>query len=251
MAVEVVLDAVEVVVLHEVAHERAHVRAYLLVREVDGAPVAERRTLPLLGTPHQAVGIVLLEVGEERIRLLERTGGVVRVVHADRHEDLQPVRAAERGGYLKRVGAHREKVGRDVPLPAMRLHAVGFAGLAAGEASEPGAERTVRDGGDARAERMDEPTSREVPDRHRQVRRPVVRVVAVRVVHERARPRQRLGAPRGPDVVRRGIAEAERPRQNGKSGGNCDQIDISRKVHGADYTIAARTECLKKPLNLF
>ena len=210
------VDAVEVVVLHEVAHERAHVRAYLLVREVDGAPVAERRTLPLLGTPHQAVGIVLLEVGEERIRLLERTGGVVRVVHADRHEDLQPVRAAELRRKFKRVCPHREEVGRRMFQTPVRAHAVGFARLAAGEAPEPGAERTVRDGGDPRAERVDEPPPREVLDRHRQVRGPVVRIVAVRVVHELA-------------------------RSSSQDASSCARTFMAKTVHALTATMNART----------
>ncbi len=96
-----------------------------------------------------------------------------------------------------------------MPLSAMRVHAVGLAGLAAGEASKPGAERTIRDGRDPRAERMDEPPPREVLDRHRKVRRPVVRIVAVRVVHERARTVHR----HRPACLPRRVAQAGTSRQ--------------------------------------
>ena len=191
MAVEVVLYAVDIVALHQLPHELPHVRAHLPLREIDGAPVAERRALPLLGTAHQAVRVVTLEVRKQRIRLLESPRRVVSVVHAERHKHLKAVGAAECGGQLQRVCPQLEEVRRDVSPPAMRPHAVAFSGLAAGQPAKAGTQRTVRHRRDMRAERVPQSSSREVLRRDRQIVRPVVHIVSVSIVNEGPRTRER------------------------------------------------------------
>ena len=221
VAVEVELDAVHVVVLEELPDEATHLVPHEPAGEVHAAPVTAALPVEVrvgrAERPHKTFGMLLLEPGEERVVAAPGRGaGVVLVVHADRDEYLEVVRAAEGRGHLKRIRAEVEEVLRRVPR---RLHAMvllrdrtrqRLAGLAAGEVSEPGALRTVRDRRDARAERMDEAAAREVLHRHRQVRGPVEDVAAVRVVDESARPRQGGRLQGGVVPVARRAASARR-----------------------------------------
>ena len=206
---EVVLDAVHVVVLHEILHELLHVGAYRRVLEVDRRPGAERR--PVRIAAEKAVRMRVLPLREEiaarRLRARDEVADVVRVVHPYRHEHLHAVRVAVVGRQVEAVEPHRLQERRGVVAGGLQLgdasrHVEELARPRGRHQPEAGAPRTVRDGRDLAAAVRLEPLRGEVPHRDRQVGLPVDDLVAVGIEDQRPRTVLDRGTFRLPVAVR-------------------------------------------------
>ena len=198
---EVVLDAVHVVVLHEILHELLHVGARRRVLEVDRRPGAERRLVRIAA--EQAVRMRVLPLREEiaagRICARDEVADVVRIVHPNRHEHLHAVRAAVVGRQVEAVEPHRLQERRGVVAGGLQLgdaprHVEELARPRGRHQPEAGAPRTIRDGRDLAAAVRLEPLCGEVPNRDRQIGFPVDDLVAVGIEDQRPRTVLERGA---------------------------------------------------------